>query len=184
MAEEGQSRPLNFRPPTTSAAKPVSPFTPPSVDFFKGLWHVVHATLPMWKKNRNVTIMYTPLDGSPGAWDNLVSYQPLGSDKNKTVRGLEHPDLEVPAKWKWRGKGLLMIASSQWEILGYGHEEGGWAVIFFEKTLFTPAGIDVLARQKTGLSAELMQRIKAEMEKVDDRGFNEQADKMFAVKQE
>ena len=138
----------------------------------------------MWKKSRNVTITYTPLEGSPGAWDNLVSYQPLDSDKNKTVHGLEHPDPEVPAKWKWRGKGLLMVASSQWEILGYGEEEGGWAVIFFQKTLFTPAGIDVLARPKAGLSEDLMQRIKAEMKKVDDRGFNEQADKIFAVKQD
>ena len=77
-----------------------------------------------------------------------------------------------------------MIASSQWEILGHGEEEGGWTVIFFEKTLFTPAGIDVLARRKGGLSDELMQRIKAEMKRVDDRGFNEQADKIFAVKQD
>ena len=138
----------------------------------------------MWKKSRNVTITYTPLKGSPGAWDNLVSYQALDSDKNKTVHGLEHPDPEVSAKWKWRGKGVLMIASSQWEILGYGEGEGGWAVIFFEKTLFTPAGIDILARQKAGLSSDLMQRIKAEMRQVDDRGFNEQADKIFAVKQE
>ena len=184
MAGESQQKPLTFRPPTSSSAKPASPFSPPSIDFFKGPWHVVHATLPMWKKSRNVVITYTPLDGSPGAWDNLVSYQPLDSDKEKTVRGLEHPDSEIPAHWKWRGKGWLMIASSQWEILGHGEEEGGWAVIFFQKTLFTPAGIDVLARQKRGLSEDLMQRIREEMKKVDDPGFNEQADKIFAVRQE
>lgn len=57
-----------------------------------------------------------------------------------------------------------MIASSHWEVLGYGDEEGGWAVTFFAKTLFTPAGVDVYARRKGGLSEELLARIKAEME--------------------
>jgi hypothetical protein len=175
---------LTFRPPSSSSAKPASPFSPPSVDFFKGPWHVIHSTLPMWKKSRNVVITYTPLEGHPGAWDNLVEYQPLDSDKVKTVRGLEHPDPDVPAAWKWRGKGLLMIASSQWEVLGHGEEEGGWAVIFFQKTLFTPAGIDILARQKSGLSESLIQRIRTEMKKTNDQGFNEQADKIFQVKQD
>ena len=138
----------------------------------------------MWKKSRNVVITYTPLEGSPGAWDNLVEYQPLDSDKLKSVHGQEHPDPNVPAAWNWRGKGWLMIASSHWEILGHGEEEGGWAVIFFQKTLFTPAGIDVLAKRKQGLSEELIQKIREEMKKIDDKGFNEQADKIFEVRQD
>jgi hypothetical protein len=138
----------------------------------------------MWKKSRNVVITYTPLEGTPGAWDNLVAYQPLDSDKLKTVRGLEHPDPDVPASWKWRGKGWLMIASSQWEVLGYGEEEGGWALIFFQKTLFTPAGIDILSRRKDGFSEDTLGMIKGEMKKIKDDGFNEQVDKMFKVRQD
>jgi hypothetical protein len=182
MADENQPNPLTFRPSSTSSAKPVSPFTPPTAEFFKGNWNVIHSTLPMWKKSRNVVISYSPLEGSPGAWDNLVTYQPLDSDKLKTVRGVEHPDPIVPAAWKWRGKGWLMIASSNWEVLGYGEDEGGWAVIFFQKTLFTPAGIDILAKRKQGPSDDLLQRIRGEIKKVDDSAFNEQADKIFKVR--
>ena len=75
-----------------------------------------------------------------------------------------------------------MIASSHWEVLGYGDEEGDWLVTFFQKTLFTPAGIDICVRRKGGISEDLVQRIRGEMKKVDDEGFREQADKIFAVK--
>lgn len=42
-----------------------------------------------------------------------------------------------------------MVASSKWEILGWGDEEGGnqWVVTYFAKTLFTPAGVDVYSRE-------------------------------------
>lgn len=135
----------------------------------------------MWKSNRNVTITYNPLEGSQGGWDNLVKYQPISSDKWKTVEGLEKPDPTTPCAWNWRGKGWLKIASSHWEVLGHGEQEEGWIVIWFQKTLFTPAGIDVLARRKGGLSENLLTRIRAEMKKVDDKAFNDQAEKIFAI---
>ena len=140
----------------------------------------------MWKSNKNVTITYTPLDGADGAWDNLVKYQsitsPTLSDKWKTVEGIEKPDPSIPSAWNWRGKGWLKIASSHWEVLGHGEEEEGWVVVWFQKTLFTPAGIDVLARRREGLSEGLMGRVRGEMGKVDDGGFKEQAEKIFGVK--
>ena len=53
--------------------------------------------------------------------------------------------------YTWRGKGWLMIATSRWEILGYGEEEAGtgnsWVVTYFAKTLFTPAGVDFYSRR-------------------------------------
>ena len=64
------------------------------------------------------------------------------------MRGVDTPHPSHPAAYGWRGKGWLKIASSQWEVLGSGEEEGGWAVTFFQKTLFTPIGIDVYARKK------------------------------------
>ena len=118
----------------------------------------------------------------PGAWDNLVKYQPVSSEKWKTVEGIEKPDPDIESAWNWRGKGLLKVASSHWEVLGWGREEVGWVVIWFQKTLFTPAGIDVLARAKQGLSEELLERIRGEMKKVEDGGFREQAEKIFKIK--
>lgn len=144
-----------------------------------GPWHVTHSTLPMWKNNRNVVITYKPLES--GTIDDLVEYQPLKSDKKKTVEGVDKPDTAVDAAYNWRGKGWLKIASSHWEVLGHGEEEGGWVVTFFAKTLFTPAGIDVYARKKGGLSEELVGRIREEMRKVEDPGFRKQADEIFEI---
>jgi hypothetical protein len=124
----------------------------------------------MWKKNRNVQITYTRIPNtSPAQIDDLVTYQPLNSSKVRTVHGVDKP-FSVPGAgsaqeaqsgeevaslgYHWRGKGWLMIASSQWEILGYGEEENElgsernqWMVTHFAKTLFTPEGIDIYSRQ-------------------------------------
>ena len=50
-------------------------------------------------------------------------------------------------------KGWLMIASSKWQVLGYGE---GWAITYFAKTLFTPAGIDIYIRAEQGISCNAM----------------------------
>jgi len=76
----------------------------------------------------------------------------------------------------------LKIASSHWEVLGYGAEEGGWAVTYFAKTLFTPAGIDVYSREKGGLSEGLQQRIEDEMKKIEDGNFRKMLEGVFEVK--
>lgn len=64
-----------------------------------------------------------------------------------------------------------MIASSKWQLLGYGPPGAGesaqaedspeWAVTFFEKTLFTPAGLDIYARTEQGLPDDLVGCISA-----------------------
>lgn len=138
----------------------------------------------MWKKNKNVVITYTPLESPPGSINDLVQYNPIDSHKHKTVEGVDKPDTNVEAAYNWRGKGWLKIASSHWEVLGYGEEDAGWLVTFFEKTLFTPAGIDVYARRKGGLSEDLIQRIRNEMKKINDPGFQKQADEIFEIRHE
>lgn len=139
----------------------------------------------MWKKARNVRITYTPIAGTnPPQLDDVVSYQALGKPGLKTVKGVDKPfDVpntaapaaaaavdqgdSVPASmaYAWRGKGWLMIASSKWEILGYGDEEGtgnSWVVTYFAKTLFTPAGVDFYSRKGT-LKPETVENIKASL---------------------
>jgi hypothetical protein len=176
---------LNFRPPHTTAAGAYDPqFRAPALDFLSGAWNVTHSTLPMWKKNKNVKITYASLRAPVGALDDLVEYNPIDGDKQKTVRGVDTPDSTRHAAYNWRGKGLLMIASSHWEILGYGDEDGGWMVTYFSKTMFTPAGVDVYARRKGGLSEQMLQRIRSEMKGVDDSDFQRLVDEMFAVKHE
>ena len=141
----------------------------------------------MWQSNQNVIITYTILDkdtteDAPKI-DDLVTYSPLNNPaKLKSVRGIDTPDPTVPAAYNWRGKGWLMIASSHWEVLGWGEEDGGWMVTFFAKTLFTPAGIDVYARRKGGLSEALLKRITTEVGSLGDATFQELAGKVFEIK--
>ncbi|RMZ73614.1 glycosyl hydrolase family 43 [Pyrenophora seminiperda CCB06] len=168
---------------TTTTASPPH-LTPPLLSWLSGPWHVTHSTLPMWKSARNVLITYTPLPSSatsPAHIDDLVTYQSLSSSKLKTVRGVDKPfsvvapgatpeaegaEERASLGYNWRGKGLLMIATSKWEILGYGEEEEGgnsWVVTYFAKTLFTPAGVDFYSR-KGRLSERTVGEIKAGLE--------------------
>ncbi|CAE6424518.1 unnamed protein product [Rhizoctonia solani] len=52
----------------------------------------------------------------------------------------------------------LMIATSNWQVLGY-NPDLGWAVTYFSKTLFTPAGLDVYVRDPTVVSEEVVKGI-------------------------
>jgi hypothetical protein len=160
--------------PTTESSLSIAP---PTLHWLSGPWNVTHSTLPMWRKNRNVVITYTPIPNtSPPQIDDVVTYQPISSTSKKTVHGLDKP-FEVPNTttaaegsgdvaslgYNWRGKGWLMIASSKWEILCYGDEEGtdnAYVVTYFAKTLFTPAGVDIYSR-KSKLKVETVESLKA-----------------------
>ncbi|KAF2251661.1 hypothetical protein BU26DRAFT_516445 [Trematosphaeria pertusa] len=170
---------VTLRAPSSLPTTEESPsIPPPTLQWLYGTWSVTHSTLPMWKKNRNVRITYTPIPNtSPQQIDDLVSYQPLKSTSLKKVHGVDKPfavpntkpveggaDGELASlAYQWRGKGWLVIASSKWEILGYGEEEDtgkAWVVTYFAKTLFTPAGVDIYCR-KGKLKPETVESIKA-----------------------
>ncbi|KAI4253134.1 MAG: hypothetical protein LQ352_003870 [Teloschistes flavicans] len=179
-----------LRPPTTSAHLAKTPsFDPPSTDWLSGTWNVTFSTLPMWKSKRNVLIKYTPFSASSSAepiprLDDLVSYQGLSSDKVKTVEGIDtSPSPFTGGEWDWRGKGWLKIASSHWEILGWGDLADGnqWVVIYFAKTLFTPAGLDVFSRRKEGLPEEVMEGIKSALGASKDAEVKSLAGEIFEV---
>ena len=179
--QDHSPRPI-FRAPSVSNVPPNPDFVIPPLDFLNGTWHVTHSTLPMWKSKRNVRITYTSLSDAPDKLDDLVEYQSPTSDKLKTIHGLDTPNPAFPASWDWRGKGWLKIAGSHWEVLGYGVEDGGWAVTYFAKTLFTPAGIDIYSREKGGLSEGLVQKIRDGLTKIEDDNFRKLLEGIFAVK--
>lgn len=116
-----------------------------------------------------MSITYTPLsdvNSSQGAvkFDDLVEYFHASAkpdSRPSTVSGTDHT-LGV-ARFKWRGNGLLFIASSKWQVLGCSTSKaaGGhpWAVTFFEKTLFTPAGLDIYSRSAEGIPEPLLKEI-------------------------
>ncbi|KAG9096002.1 hypothetical protein FRC07_011002, partial [Ceratobasidium sp. 392] len=126
----------------------------------------------------DVTITYTPLvsaapsttpDSDPIRFDDIVEYRSRsspGSSRSKVVGidTLQDAPKDAPegfrpaASYHWRGKGLLKVASSQWQVLGYD-ERAGWAVTYFSKTLFTPAGLDLYVRDPGAVSKELVEEI-------------------------
>ncbi|KAF2101667.1 hypothetical protein NA57DRAFT_73107 [Rhizodiscina lignyota] len=185
---------VSLRAPTTVAgSSSTPPGDAPSLDWMLGTWHVTHATLPMWKSKCNVRITYTKLppagDDSHPRVDDLVEYQSPGNPKTKSVNGISRSDpkagLSPGWAWHWRGKGLLKIASSNWEVLGYGEvndggEPNSFIVTYFTKTLFTPAGIDVYSRNKK-LSESTLASIKGALEGFEDPALKKLSGEIFEV---
>ncbi|KAJ7225369.1 hypothetical protein GGX14DRAFT_420202 [Mycena pura] len=72
-----------------------------------------------------------------------------------------------------RGKGLLMIATSRWQLLGFNihtsadSDEPEWVVTYFASTLFTPAGLDIYSRSKDGLSDQFIEGLVEEIGALD-----------------
>ena len=120
------------------------------------------STLPLWRKRKNVTITYSPLEGVDPSESFLdtVTFNNINSDENKdpsTVVGIDVHDKNAPdnltedreatstdlngLRFKWDGKGLLSVSSAKWQVLGFflaqdstRHDED-WVVTYFASTL-------------------------------------------------
>lgn len=111
-----------------------------------GAWHIVQTTFPMWRngKNTHPTLNYQRRPDS--RLDDIVIYR--RDNVSKQIRGIDTRDPALPCHFTWRGRGLLRLLSSDWYIVDLDREAGVMA-IFFTKTLFTPAGLDIAARSPT-----------------------------------
>ena len=160
----------------------------PPTDCILGTWHVTQSSLPLWKGKRNVNITYSLLPtGSAGVqkMDDLVQYQAIDSEKIKSVHGIDAPTPGTPGAWDWRGKGWLMIASSHWECLGFGRTDDGnqWIVTYFDKTLFTPAGIDIYSRSKEGVTQTTIQQILDALRELGVEDIIDLVNRVFEIPQ-
>ncbi|KAI8630745.1 hypothetical protein F5Y19DRAFT_33062 [Xylariaceae sp. FL1651] len=172
--------------PSKATTTTSEPFVAPPKEWLWGTWTVTHSTLSMWRSARNVRITYAPhksfsastspsYTNEPTANDNLVEYEKKnGKGSVKTVAGVEKPDPKAPGAWNWRGKGWLAIASSHWEVLGWGERplaDGKgverWAVTWFAPTLFTAEGVDLYSDRKEGLSKETADDIIQALKKLE-----------------
>ena len=173
--------------PTKYAPKqsgPKLPIPAPSLDFMTTTWSVTHSTLSMWRTARNVRITYKLLPAKPDLrprLDDLVEYEPSNKPHRKTVHGI---DTQADAGgWNWRGKGLLRVAGSHWEVMGWGEtrtEEGvreRWVVTWFAPTMFTKEGIDVYCDRKEGLSVATYSKIEEALKALDAKPLVEMVEK-------
>jgi len=124
-----------------------------------GTWFIIGSNFPMWLKGDKTSPTFTYTLMQKHRQEVLldeVKYQKKG--RTKTITGFDHPQGDNPKAFVWRGKGLLAIAKSKWEVKLID-PKGEWAVIHFSKTLFTPEGIDIISR-KPKLDAATVLAIK------------------------
>ena len=127
--------------------------------FLTGTWFICFSNFPMWAKGNktNPTFNYAVVETSPKlVLSDNVRY--LKKGKEKSIKGFDTQNSENPNAFKWRGKGFLKIAASNWKVAFKDEEHGQWAVIYFSKTLFTPEGLDIISRT-TELSPETLKEI-------------------------
>jgi hypothetical protein len=147
-------------------------------DILAGSWHLIHSTFPMWRKAgiNNVTFNYSiaEKDGVKGLLDD-VKY--LRYDDHRSLKGYDKPKENDQAAFNWRGKGLLMIASSEWRV-DWLNQNKNCAVISFSKSLFSPAGVDIICRSKYPPATDIL----AAMEYINSHSdLREKAANLFKV---
>ncbi|MEU6121940.1 hypothetical protein [Streptomyces sp. NPDC047123] len=107
-----------------------------------GTWHIVCSTFPMWLSGRRSgpTFTYTPLADGHRMRDE-VAYR-----TRRGARRIMGTDTRVgTAAYRWRGLGPLALLTSTWRIAERSQADT-WAVITFNRSLVTPAGVDVIVR--------------------------------------
>lgn len=172
-----------LRSPRKYNLAPPAEWTAPPLEWLEGTWSVTHSTLPMWRKAKNVRITYKILPGE--LLDDTVESVPTQKSwmpQPREIKGVDTPDGE--GAWAWRGRGLLKVASSRWEVLGWG-ERGGerWVVTWFAPSLFTPAGLDVYSSRKEGISEGLFREVEGALKQLEAKEVAELCkNEMMAVK--
>lgn len=117
-----------------------------TLNSLEGRWYINLSNFPMWLKGDKTspTFNYAVIQKPGGAvLSDSVEYFQHG--KTKSINGIDFPQDKNNTVFVWRGKGLLKLLKSKWQIL-YFDAENQWAIIYFEKTLFTPKGYDVISR--------------------------------------
>lgn len=137
----------------------------------EGRWHIVQTDFPMWLTGKRIapTFNYKLLNKEKPVLSDKVMF--LKNGKQKSISGFDHPTNIEQTAFVWRGKGLLGILKSKWKILCIDPEQQ-WAIIYFEKTLFTPDGYDVIAREKQ-LSQAQNQSIQLKLKELNVTGLTQ-----------
>ncbi|WP_146132945.1 hypothetical protein [Knoellia remsis] len=113
------------------------------VDELAGTWHIVATTFPMWLdgSRTNPTFTYTPRGD---VMDDDVAFR-TRRGRARHIRGVD--TRTGPRSFRWRGAGLLRPLRSDWRV-SHLASDSSWAVVEFDRTMFTPAGVDVITRAR------------------------------------
>ncbi|WP_222166697.1 hypothetical protein [Edaphocola aurantiacus] len=139
-----------------------------TLDALTGTWYVHYTNFPMWLKGdkKEPSFHYRIVAGTEGPeLEDTVFY--MKGLEQKRIRGWDKPINKECTKFEWRGKGLLTLVRSKWEWV---HMDDDFALIFFERTLFTPKGYDIICREKV-LSPEVHEAIVRFLDEQDIWGM-------------
>ncbi|WP_107038928.1 lipocalin family protein [Brumimicrobium mesophilum] len=137
-----------------------------SFEEIQGKWYINMSNFPMWLKGDKVnpSLNYTIEKKD----DSFILYDEVIFEKNgktKSIVGYDYAENSENTHFIWRGKGILKILKSEWKIVETDPKMQ-WMIIYFEKTLFTPEGYDVVSRNKN-LSLEDKEKIEEELKAID-----------------
>ncbi len=125
----------------------------------EGKWYIISTNFPMWLKgdkiNPNFNYKISEKDGVIGLIDE-VKYTQNG--RIKSIEGFDKPLNIENTFFEWRGNGFLSLLSSKWQIL-YFDSTKQWAIIYFEPTIFTTKGWDVICRESQ-ISSLIMRKVE------------------------
>lgn len=126
-----------------------------------GRWYIHYSDFPMWLKGDKLFPTFNYALGERGGVDGLHdTVQYVKNGKQKSIVGFDTPTDASNNAFVWRGKGLLSLLKSKWEII-YVEPNQQWAIVHFQETLFTPEGYDVIGRE-TELTQDQRQRITSQ----------------------
>ncbi|WP_411698483.1 hypothetical protein [Conyzicola sp.] len=123
---------------------PTTPHASDLAAILPGVWNVRATNFPMWltRERKSPRFSYDLVSENPLTLRNDVSYF-TADNQEKHVLGT---DKWADDHFVWRGKSLLKLARSRWAVSGK-NDASTVLAIRFDKTAFTPAGIDVIVRE-------------------------------------
>lgn len=130
-----------------------------------GKWFIYKINFPMWlkgdKENPSLNYSLIKKENETILFDEVLYTK---NNKIKSIKGYDIPQNKNNTSFKWKGKGILALLSSKWKFV-YLNLENEWAIIFFEKTLFTPKGYDVISKNKT-MESSILTDIDSKLKKL------------------
>lgn len=114
-----------------------------NLNALEGKWFILFSNFPMWTsgKKKFPSLTYNILQRS-SVFNILDTVEFQWQGKQKQIGGYGHHIRD--GNFVWKGKGMLALLRSNWKIEDF---QQTWMLIKFEKTLFTPSGYDLVARE-------------------------------------
>lgn len=138
-----------------------APSTAELADALPGRWTLRATNFPMWLKpeNREPVFEYELIATDPLRLRDTVHYRDERKGAARTILGT---DRQRGEGFVWRGRGMLGLLSSRWQVTGI---DGDIIALRFERSAVTPAGVDLLVREGVEID-ELRSQVAADLDKL------------------